>query len=1821
MAESEVAESAETTPSADSPRLVRRGWNPPIGGFWGWLTARRMRRFAITAVGVGLLIWFAWLVWTPFRHPRVQVVALSAGDYQVLRAPPLAFSAEDIAALSGLSNLFDEHLGRAEPYLWDSLADPAKLQSLGARLRGITESSSDTIILIVGAHGQLEDGEPYLLCRNFDPGNPKAGRMSVRDFLDQVRACRAGRKVLILDVGRIEDDPRIGYVRNDLATRIAEEVRDSGDDTLFLLMAHGDFERSQVTPAIDRSVFGYALEWGLAGAADSNGDRMISLSELHRFTSATVSDWVAYVSNGADQQHPLLAWGGQDEEGAPSPYRAATEVILAPIAAGFNREEIPPLADQVKLSRKTSRGEAWHLMLSGDSAPTRAAATPTPSSAASSSKENALTSSLSRIRIGDVRSAGQLRAQAESETRQAGRDVAEKVIEAPSSASPPADAPAPADTGAATPAVETAQAPATSEATTSNATTAPATAEAPAAGAPAAATPNASATAAARVAIPKLFAEAWRLRDQIAALPPAMRPRGYAAQYWRELQQSILDNELQYRAGRIGSANRIKAALERIIAGEKLLVESATQPELQPTESGPGRLLRFRPWAAQHVTDPHSAAMERLVTRQSGRTLPLAAKSVLDANPAADDAKAFRAAWSALPAESQSFAETRAALSLAATSEKNWSVARQAWRATLASETLAAADPWIVPWAAADLDAADALRWEAERELQEAIGADHAAKAAQLLDQAMTRYQTVAEHLDVVANARAMREELLERAPDYLRLHAIRPRVTADAFADFCEQLGTLGDLLASPDAARIAELRETTERLSSLQKSLEAPLAPANITELTNVPAQTGDPRRVTALLETPLLPADPRLKLLSIVARLDGRLIADIKPITGAGYQLPLADPIAVGDASVVVARWHHALAQLAGLNAVDGDNSEAKIADAFYRLQDARAKMTMTYPDTIDEFARRFDAFETLLSDFYAALPRRIADAAQANQDLTDPSTRAERVIALRRIDRALRVVDARDARRTGDVPVAALIDAAAWHELLSWHADRAARAASDSPGDLAGFWSDAATSYRAQAAEVFQDDAPQRSSSPDLALAGPESLDLSVQPEQDASFTLTHRGSSPADVWLTLRYDPEIVNVVAGGPHAWYREQDLDSSGTSSAVARDEALFARAASLRMNPGQQVTLRLQAQSRARASQPARVVIRALARDASARRTLSVKLPTTDTVDLAVDGTPGTWTLQDGRLLLSPFPNRENRYQWSLVNAFGAAKEVKAELFALSRPLTARAPAGSLSAAEVAEFLENVGALTPLAAAEKVALPAGGAATPIPFPPPPADAPPPAEGAAPPPLPRFDHGALLLVTELANGRVSVHPIVVAPQRPRRFVRPRVRYNAVTERVEITVTADDPAAMPEKPVRVACQVAEPLPPGTQARLSDELSAPNYTASMWIAAPLDPARVLTLTLSVDDYPRAFTFRVPCQETGRDVPPADDLLAARISAPAAGAAFRAPAGSIDVVAEIDLPRGAEDDPGTLIEVGIDADRDRDFRGESTVRLSSDRQVRNELLQALPGGVVVIQPKVGDYQLAITPPGLVNNRVGVLARVIWNDRAAWSQEREIILDGTPPTIERVRVKPAGNVAIGDPIEVSCLALDGDLSGVASVEMTIDQLGTAEFEGNLPPTPAKLGADRRWSAKLDTAPLGAGTFHILVRAKDQVGNESDVNSSATVRLMTAEAIADARRRATNRVVGTLHYGNAGFAGISVRLEALPGDPATATPALPPPEPIAPVATNDQGAFTFDRVPPGKYKLTAEGVVRNKMRRAEAEVTVDPAPTAIRPLQLELR
>jgi len=73
-------------------------------------------------------------------------------------------------------------------------------------------------------------------------------------LLAQLRECRAATKLLLLDAGRIEYNPRRGLVENDFPTRLVEQVEQLGDSRLWVLVSQADGQRSHFSQALKRSV-------------------------------------------------------------------------------------------------------------------------------------------------------------------------------------------------------------------------------------------------------------------------------------------------------------------------------------------------------------------------------------------------------------------------------------------------------------------------------------------------------------------------------------------------------------------------------------------------------------------------------------------------------------------------------------------------------------------------------------------------------------------------------------------------------------------------------------------------------------------------------------------------------------------------------------------------------------------------------------------------------------------------------------------------------------------------------------------------------------------------------------------------------------------------------------------------------------------------------------------------------------------------------------------------------------------------------------------------------------------------------------------------------------------------------------------------------------------------------------------------------------------------------------------------------------------------------------------------------------------------------
>jgi len=518
------------------------------------------------------------------------------------------------------------------------------------------------------------------------------------------------------------------------------------------------------------------------------------------------------------------------------------------------------------------------------------------------------------------------------------------------------------------------------------------------------------------------------------------------------------------------------------------------------------------------------------------------------------------------------------------------------------------------------------------------------------------------------------------------------------------------------------------------------------------------------------------------------------------------------------------------------------------------------------------------------------------------------------------------------------------------------------------------------------------------------------------------------------------------------------------------------------------------------------------------------------------------------------------------------------------------------------------------------KVVVPPKGQLLPLPFPKTPGSAPPPAAAtgagaakpaAATPPGPQrppLPGNMLLVISHPETGLKTFSALTIATQRPRRFLRPQVAYDLEKERVEIRVLPTAPSHLPPEGVRVTASFAKPLPLTSRSELEGIVAAPRYEARMFAEVPRGDRHV-TLYLQVDGYPRAFVYHVPCGADVQNVPEVTDVLAVRVTAPAAGTPWKTPIEAIPANVQVDAPVGTFQNGTDFLEVGIDRDRDRDFHAEPTIRLYSDRQVVNRVKDFLPGGGVMLETSVSDFSVQLPTTGIQNLRGSVLARVFAGDQTAWSLPVDVIFDGAPPRIQKLVLDPAGTVAIGTNLNVSVLASDDELSGVGMVEAGFDVERKGTFAKAPPPVPATYHEDvGMWQVPLPTAVLKSGTWTLLVRATDKVGNVGEFKE-LKVRVVTPEEAAKIQAAMTNRVTGIILYGGQGAAEVEVTLTS---DKGVALPS---------VTTGEQGNFVLNKVPVGKYSLKARGIIKNTIRQATQEITVVPPPANVDPLRILLK
>jgi hypothetical protein len=439
--------------------------------------------------------------------------------------------------------------------------------------------------------------------------------------------------------------------------------------------------------------------------------------------------------------------------------------------------------------------------------------------------------------------------------------------------------------------------------------------------------------------------------------------------------------------------------------------------------------------------------------------------------------------------------------------------------------------------------------------------------------------------------------------------------------------------------------------------------------------------------------------------------------------------------------------------------------------------------------------------------------------------------------------------------------------------------------------------------------------------------------------------------------------------------------------------------------------------------------------------------------------------------------------------------------------------------------------------------------------------------------------------------------------------------------------------------VNVECDLATDVDALASGKLRDVLSAPNFMAKLFVNVATGPPRDITLYLHVDDYPRAFVYRVPVGGGVADLP--EEIAPPKVRLQRSTLAeYQAPSPITPVIAQVDSPSGAFRTEDDFLRMALDENLDEKFGPELGTQLTADRQANSYLKALGEDGVVSIDTRVSDHNVPLVTDRLQNVEIDVFGRMSLDGRDYDAQPLTLKIDGAGPKIPYVEVRPWGGFVIqGTELQVSIDAVDA-MSGVQKVEIGFDADSSGQFSEKLPPVQAVLdpathsvdpgggplavvgpptgagvaagnAVPQRWLAKLPTTDI-LGIQTVLVRAIDGAGNAGEYYSKR-VQVLTPEEAATKIRQQPKVVEGIVMFRQRPVPSAELTLYAIvekPVDPAATTPTEPEEIQAATATTGSDGGFTLAGIAPGKYRLRAEGVIRNVPRFGERELTVELIP-----------
>jgi hypothetical protein len=180
-----------------------------------------------------------------------------------------------------------------------------------------TGHKGESIVVYLATYGLVDEkGAVQLIARDSDLDHFDT-LLPLSEALESFAGCPSRTKLLVLDIARPLNLPGPVGLGDDVADRLTEAVKawkpedaKDGRSLGMVLVSCSPGQRSFGTETLGESAFNHFLRAGLAGEADTSGNKRVSARELAEYLERMVDAWA--VTNLGVHQKPVLLTSGTD---------------------------------------------------------------------------------------------------------------------------------------------------------------------------------------------------------------------------------------------------------------------------------------------------------------------------------------------------------------------------------------------------------------------------------------------------------------------------------------------------------------------------------------------------------------------------------------------------------------------------------------------------------------------------------------------------------------------------------------------------------------------------------------------------------------------------------------------------------------------------------------------------------------------------------------------------------------------------------------------------------------------------------------------------------------------------------------------------------------------------------------------------------------------------------------------------------------------------------------------------------------------------------------------------------------------------------------------------------------------------------------------------------------------------------------------------------------------------------------------------------------------------------------------------------------------